>query len=88
MPELTVDERADARLSGVNDSLIGIDKEDEGKASEISRACHDRNLDELVHLADSAGGLLNDSLRRIACTTNSEPQSSSSIDRNRAHPLG
>lgn len=37
------------------------------KISAITRACQHEDIDELVQLADSAGGLLNDSLRRDAC---------------------
>ena len=37
------------------------------KERTITQACEEHNLDELVRLADSAGGLLNDKLRCAAC---------------------
>jgi hypothetical protein len=37
------------------------------KVQSILEACHDTNLDVLVELATSKGGLVNDELRQTAC---------------------
>lgn len=37
------------------------------KRGMIIQACSDGNIDVLIELADSPGGLLDDELRRIAC---------------------
>jgi hypothetical protein len=39
------------------------------KREEIVLACEQRNLKQLVQLASSAGGLLDDELRQSACMT-------------------
>jgi hypothetical protein len=39
------------------------------KRKEIHQACRDRNIEELVSLATSHGGLLQDDLRKAVCMT-------------------
>jgi hypothetical protein len=39
------------------------------KVKLILEACHDRNLDALIELATSEGGLVNDEARQTACKT-------------------
>jgi len=38
------------------------------KRQKIVQACYNRDVDALVQLADSSGGLLEDEIRRSACT--------------------
>ena len=39
------------------------------KADEIEQACRERDLNRLIRLADTSGGLLEDRLRQMACMT-------------------
>ena len=39
------------------------------KADKIERACLERDLDCLIRLSDTSGGLLEDRLRQLACMT-------------------
>lgn len=41
--------------------------EDEAKHASVTRACQEDDIDSLIRLATSEGGLLNDNLRRKAC---------------------
>ena len=43
------------------------------KRKQISKACKEHDVDALMGLADSIGGLLEDELRRSACTTTTYP---------------
>ena len=50
------------------ETLKQLDKaRQDGKGLEIRRACEQDNVDKLVELADSVGGLLDDTLRQFAC---------------------
>lgn len=40
---------------------------DEQKKNDILEACNARDIDALVRLATSSGGLLEDDVRRVAC---------------------
>lgn len=44
------------------------EQEERMKSNEINQACQQRDTDWLIKLADSSGGLLEDQLRRVACT--------------------
>ena len=37
------------------------------KTDLVRQACQDRDIDRLIHLTETPGGLLNDSLRQTAC---------------------
>lgn len=46
------------------------------KQASIAQACRDNDIDSLIILATSEGGLLSDELRRRACGSNFEPSPS------------
>lgn len=48
----------------------GSDSVDKGsKRGQIKQACEQQNVQLLVQLADTPGGLLDDGLRQLACET-------------------
>lgn len=61
------------------------------KIAQIEAACRDQDLDALIHLATTKSGLVEDSLRRTACTFSALPQFFSPILNllcDRAPPIG
>ncbi len=69
-----VDETAEPtlKLSGqgssqLKDSAAALDGNVQSKHELIARACKENDFDNLVQLATSEGGLVNDELRRKAC---------------------
>ena len=48
-------------------SSLSASSATELKRSAISQACQAKDIDKLIRLADSKGGLVDDSLRRAAC---------------------
>ena len=70
----TVDRTAGptSRSSGQGSSQIehsadALSRKTESKHVSITRACEESNIDGLIRLATSDGGLVNDELRRKAC---------------------
>lgn len=62
----------DSRSSGqgfsqIEHSADALSRKTESKHGSITRACHESNIDNLIRLATSNGGLLNDELRRKVC---------------------
>lgn len=52
----------------INKSTETLDDYVQSKHASIAQACQANDMDILIRLATSAGGLLNDELRRKACT--------------------
>lgn len=55
----------------IEDSAEAANGHVESKHEAIARACQGNDIDNLIRLATSKGGLLNDELRRKACEGNS-----------------
>jgi hypothetical protein len=57
------------------------------KGDAIHQACLDRDIDKLIRLTETSGGLLDDSLRQTACKhcTPLVISSSTNVDRKRAN---
>lgn len=61
------------------------------KAPRIADACASQDVDALIHLATTGGGLVDDSLRRTACTHTGAQSPHDPIlilHRRRAYPTG
>jgi hypothetical protein len=57
----------------INDNAEAPNGDVRSKHISIVRACQEKDVDRLIRLATSEGGLLNDELRRKACEHNVQP---------------
>jgi hypothetical protein len=58
---------AEGSPSHFNDPIHALNGHVESKSALIARACQENDTDNLIRLATSKGGLMNDLLRRKAC---------------------
>ena len=68
--EATTEESSSESPRPLHDQAFSANSYVEGsKADKIEQACRERDLDCLIRLADTSGGLLEDRLRQLACMT-------------------
>ena len=75
MNQASIDKNQDSEKDGrpLHELMsLSADSAQKLKRGAISHACQEKDIKRLIGLADSAGGLLDDSLRRKACEHSSQ----------------
>ena len=68
--EATTEKSSGESPRPLHDQALSANSSGRGsKADKIEQACREKDLDCLIRLADTSGGLLEDRLRQLACMT-------------------